>query len=310
MTKIPFEKTIEAAYRFAFTNILSVIGAMWLPGLVFAALCAGVLYMAWTDLHALIPPDLGTAVHNEIDARKRIDELSTLFLAFAPFGALISLIGLVLRAMATVGVMEKALGRRAGPVFVYFSLAAPVWRMAGALLLAAIVMIAGIAAICIATGVAIWAADTYAGGIAGLVKFVAVAAASVSIFYATLRLVFFLPAVVVAEERIGIVRAWALGGGNVLRILGVLIAVLLPIVIVAGIVSNMLFGALWWGDLQAAMMAGRSPTPPEFFAIVFGRLKQVWPFFVAFEIVYLALLTGAALGAVANAYKAVAESPA
>ena len=37
--------------------------------------------------------------------------------------------------------------------------------------------------------------------------------------YAAVRLVFFLPAVVVAEEQIGLGRSWALGRGNFWRII-------------------------------------------------------------------------------------------
>ncbi len=37
MAAIALGKTIEAAYRFAFANILSVFGVIWLPSLIFLA---------------------------------------------------------------------------------------------------------------------------------------------------------------------------------------------------------------------------------------------------------------------------------
>ena len=43
--KIPFERTIASAYRFAFTNILSIIGIGWFPFLLFAALVGGMVYL-------------------------------------------------------------------------------------------------------------------------------------------------------------------------------------------------------------------------------------------------------------------------
>ncbi len=267
MTKIPFEKTIETSYRFAFTNILSVLGVIWLPTLVFFAMLGGVLYLAWPEIHALIPPDLAVEPQNAEEAREKFGHVLTLFATFSRFAGVILLVGTVLRAMVIVGVLEKALGRRQGPVFVYFSLAAPVWRMVGALILAGIIIALTVALTCIAVGVAIWAAAQYAGGVAGLVKFVAVLAAMLWIVYMTFRLVFFLPAVVVAEERIGIGRAWELGGGNFWRILGVLFAVLLPIAIVAGIVSNALFarcsGATsrrWSCRIASSRRASSSPS--------------------------------------------------
>src|SRR5205807_620453 len=55
--------------------------------------------------------------------------------------------------------------------------------------------------------------------------------------YVVLRLMFFLPAVVVSENSIGIERAWTYGGHNFWRILIVAIAVVLPVVIVFHLLS-------------------------------------------------------------------------
>lgn len=310
MAKIPLEKTIEATYRFAFTNILSVFGVLWLPSLIFLLLLGGILYLAWPELHALIPPDFGAETHGADEARERLRHLLPLFVVFARFASLLWLVGLVLRSMVTVGVMEKALGRREGPVFVYFSLAAPVWRMIGAMILAMIVIAVSVVVSCIAVGVTFWAAEHYAGGVAGLAKFAVVCAAVLWTVYMIFRLVFFLPAVVVAEERIGLGRAWSLGGGNFWRIVGVLLAVLLPVMIVAGIVSNILFGSLLWGDLQAAILGRHDMTPREIVAAIMHNLRHLWPVILAFQIVYVSLLTGLGIGAVANAYKGVTEAPA
>lgn len=310
VAKIPLEKTIEAAYRFAFTKILSVFGVLWLPTLVALLLLGTVLYLAWPELYALIPPDLGNETHGADEARERLHHLLPLFLVLARFGGLLWLVEIVLRSMMIVGVMETALGRRQGPVFVYFSLAAPVWRMVGALILATIVIALSAVASCIAVGITFWAAEHYAGGVAGLAKFAVVCAAVLWTIYMIFRLVFFLPAVVVAEERIGLGRAWSLGGGNFWRIVGVLLAVLLPALIVAGILSNVLFGSLLWGDLQAAILGRQDMAPREVFAALMHNLQHVWPIIVVFQIVYMSLLTGLGIGAVANAYKGVTEAPA
>ena len=203
VTKIPFEKTILSAYRFGFVGLPSVVGAIWLPLLVFLALCAGIVSLAWPQIHALIPTDLGTPVHGDA-ARKRLDEMAALFRELVCIAIPIAIAGVMLRAMAVVGVMEKALGRREGPVFFYFSFGAPVWRMVGATVAATIVVVLGALATGLVVDATMRAADAYAGGIAGLIKFLAVLAALVWVVYMTVRVVFFLPAVVVAEERIGI----------------------------------------------------------------------------------------------------------
>jgi hypothetical protein len=256
VAKIPFEKTILSAYRFGFVGLPSVIGVAWLPLLVFFALCAGIVVLAWPELHAIIDADIRTPVPGDEALQEKVRVLTLLLSAFARYACLIAF------------------------------------------------------AACLAAAAAIWAADRYAGGIAGLIKVLAVTGALVSIAYLALRVLFFLPAVVVAEKRIGIGRAWELGGGNVLRMFGVLVAVLLPVAIVTGIASNIVFGALWWSDLNAAMESGRALTLNDLIAMFLDRLRLIWPVLLAFEIAYLALLTGLALGAVAHAYEAVTEQPA
>jgi hypothetical protein len=310
MAKIPLEKTIEGTYRFAFTNILSVFGVMWLPTLIFFALLGGAIYLALPDLVNLFPPDFGKEAHSPDEARERVQHLLPLVFAFMRIAWLASLIGLVLRAMVAVGVLEKALGRRQGPVFVYFSLGAPVWRMVGALFLAGLIIFASVFASVIVGAIVFWAATQYAGGVAGLVKFVTVCAAFAWNIYMAVRLMFFLPAVVVAEERIGFGRAWQLGGGNFWRIILVVLAVFLPVGIAAGIISNILFGSFFWNDIHTAILAHREMTPDEVFATVWRNLQHMWPFLLVFEILYITLLTGLGLGAVANAYKGVTEAPA
>ncbi len=52
--KIPFERTIASAYRFAFTNILSIIGIGWFPFLLLAALIGGLIYLWLPQLGELV----------------------------------------------------------------------------------------------------------------------------------------------------------------------------------------------------------------------------------------------------------------
>jgi len=56
VTKIPFEKTILPAYRFGFVGLPSVVGAIWLPLLVFLAFVATACM--WTPI---VPPISSTS---------------------------------------------------------------------------------------------------------------------------------------------------------------------------------------------------------------------------------------------------------
>jgi hypothetical protein len=308
MAAIPLGKTIEASYRFAFANILSVLGILWLPSLIFLAALGAVAWLAWPDIQGLQSVHFqGNGFHFTLTVEDR-DRVLRVLGDVGRFAGLIGLVALAMRAMIAVGVLEKALGRRRGPVFVYFSFAAPVWRMMGASLLAALVIFGVVIATGIAVATLLWAVGHYAGGISGLAKFVSVAAAAIWIVYMTLRLVFFLPAVVVAEERIGLARAWELGGGNVWRILGLALAVLLPPAIVAGILSRALTG----GALEPQMIeiVKHAASPADALAAFARRLPLVWPILLALNIVYATAMTGLRLGAMANAYKAVTASEA
>lgn len=300
MAKIPLEKTIGATYSFAFSNVLSVFGVLWLPSLILAAMVGALLYYVVPDFQFVDKAFLDQA---------KFDQLMEGAFVMARFAGLIALVSLLVRAMVTVGVMEKALGRREGPVFVYFSLGAPVWRLIGAIILAVLVIAAATALTVIAAGASVMLAVHYAPGIAGLVKVVAVCAAVAWVVYMSLRLTFFLPAVVVAEERIGLGRAWELGGGNFWRIVGLMLAVLLPVGIVSRIVAFALFGSVWLHSIRDAIHAHHGISPHEIADIVVQNIGPVWPAALVFAAIYLTLVTGLAVGAIGTAYKAVtAES--
>src|SRR5437870_2188803 len=103
--KIPFERTISGAYRFAFANILSLIGIAWFPYLLLAALVGGVGYGLWPQL-----------VH-VFDAMKEakpgqppdFEQIRPLFALMGSFYGLILPAFVVATAMVTVGMMRKAL---------------------------------------------------------------------------------------------------------------------------------------------------------------------------------------------------------
>jgi hypothetical protein len=304
MAAVPLGKTIEASYRFAFAHILSVFGIIWLPSVIFLAALGAAAWLVWPDIQGLQSVHFqgGNGLRFTLSGEDRDHVLRVLHSA-GRFAVPVGLVGLAMRAMIAVGVLEKALGRREKPVFVYFSLAAPVWRMIGASLLAGLILSGIVLATCIGVAVLLWGVGHYAGGISGLAKFALAAAAVTWIVYMALRLVFFLPAVVVAEERIGLARAWMLGGGNVWRILGLVLAVLLPAAIVASTLSRALTGGAMAPQVAEIVRFAASPT--DALAAVMSRLRAVWPVLLALNVVYATVVTGLGYGAMANAYKAV-----
>src|ERR1700739_3483364 len=118
MAAIALERTIASAYRFAFTRILSVLGVIWLPGLLLGAVVAAVAWRVWPDIHALqslhLSGDGSAGLHISDDDRDRV--LQAAF-RFAPFAGLIWLPGIGAQAMISAGLLVVALGRRPAPGF-------------------------------------------------------------------------------------------------------------------------------------------------------------------------------------------------
>jgi hypothetical protein len=119
----------------------------------------------------------------------------------------------------------------------------------------------------------------------------------------SVRLTFLLPAVVVAEERIGLGRAWELGGGNFWRMFAVVIAVFVPVAIGFGIVQAAVFGASFAipGNLR-----------PDMDIHEFGRtlLRQYGALSlvaVAFQVIERILFMGLGNGMIASAYLALVQ---
>ncbi|MGH6871311.1 MAG: hypothetical protein ACREHE_07380 [Rhizomicrobium sp.] len=286
--KMPVGETLEGAFSFAFRNFLSVIGTMWFPYLLAGAIIGGVVYLLHPDVNAMFA---AIPVDNK--------DPMAVFRVYQKYGHIITLAWVVLLiagAMVRVGLMRKALGLHPGLVFIYFSLGAPVWRMIGASLLLSIIMVAivlaDIAGCALVIGLAghalqqpvLWIADA-----------IAVVIAIVIPVYAAFRFFFFLTPVIVAEERIGIGRAWSLGGGNVLRIIVVLLAILLAVAIVFGILESFF--------LPHFVMTGTTVDPQD---VQRWQAKAITsPAFVVLLLLQVVVTEALMAGAMATGYRAV-----
>ncbi len=303
MAKIPLERTIGATYSFVFANILSILGIIWLPYLLLAVLAAGLVV-------GLMPVFDGIDFSTGADWARDGTRVLQLVLSIGAAVTLFFLAAIVVRAMVAVGVMRKALGLHPGPVFVYFSLGAPVWRMIGATILA---ILAILAMSTLATAVVALigvAASKFAPDAAPLLIGVAIFVGALWLIYAAVRISFFLPAVVVAENRIALGRSWQLGGGNFWRIIVLLLVVTLPVVLAASLIANALFNQPFIAAIEQMSESGRQIPPEELFALLIAQIRRVWPAYLVYEMIYLALLAALTSGAVANAYKGVTEEEA
>ncbi|MBI3677528.1 MAG: hypothetical protein HY243_13025 [Proteobacteria bacterium] len=293
MQKIPLEKTIGAAYRFFFSNILSILGTVWFPLLLSLVIIGAVVY-------AVLPASFLHGDLRHLDPAE-ITALVPLFLAINP---LIVLISIVLSAMISVGLMQRALGMTHGPTLIYFSLGAPVWRMVGARILFTLAMIAlivAVALVCVAIVLAGRMLDSKL--ISGLLDAVVIVGAICVILYSAVRLFFFLPAVVVAEERISFSRAWALGRGSFWRIVLIWLMIVIPV----GFVSGTIFSIVTMGSLAAII--GQAPhdhpSPEEVVRFVSMFMSTLLPGIILYVVIQNLALYGLWFGAVGSAYRAV-----
>lgn len=280
--KVSIEGTIAEAYRFAFVRFVSVLGTMWLPYLVFLLLVAGLVFVSAPELPRLLE-------------EQDIDVPSLMILG--RLALLTGVVGFIVSAMVSVGLQRLALGFETRPVYVFFSLGRPVWRMAGALFLSILVIFI-LAMITTAVGIAVWFAAGSLGGAMWLVRVLVVAAGACFLIYVALRLLFFLPAVVVAEETLGIERAWILGGHNFWRILIVAIAVFVPIAIAFHLLSWAIFGP------SVSLPTGHLGTR-ALLRTLFLQFGALGIFGLLFQIVERIILLGVLNGAVGKAYLAV-----
>ncbi len=126
------------------------------------------------------------------------------------------------------------------------------------------------------------------------------------LIYTAVRLVYFLPAVVVAEKRIGLGRSWSLGGGNFWRIFVVCLASLVPVAIIIGIVSHLTVDPVVKAQLLALPKPpGGHHVPFQARLATFHAQLSIWPLVLAINAVQRIVFSGLTTGAIGAAYKAV-----
>ncbi len=297
MRKIPVGETISAAYAFALAGFLTVLGTMWFPMLLLYAYEAALI-------HVFIPDLLSHLMHRQIDL---VDLQS-----FRRIQWPLSIGGLLLWSMWTVGLQERAQGRVSGPTFFYFSLGGAVWKLFGGFILAYIALLIIVVVVAIVTTLAVIFLAKAVAGVGALIGALVVVAAIFWCIYVAVRLFFFLPAVVVAEGSLGFIRSWELSAGNFWRIFAVMFVAVVPVVLVIGIASSIIVMPLMPWDMLTHVKPHMSTDEANQFAMSFvirllNSMAGVWPIILLLGLIQHVLINGLANGAVGKAYLAVTE---
>ena len=296
MNKIPVGETISEAYSFGFKRFLSVLGVSWFPYVVASALCGGLAYLAAPEL-------LRQLSHGKFDQNLLMANLPHL----VGLGLLVWIVFFIAICMVRVGLLRLALGQHPGPVFIFFSLGSEVWMMAGALFLAALVSIL-VVILTIAAVAAVSFASTliHEAVAAKAVVAIAVIAGVLWFVYFYVRLMFFLPAVVVAEKEVGLGRAWTLGGGNFWRIVIVAIVVVVPVLIGFSMVESAITGPFMF-EMTVFQHPDRL-TPDLLAKAIAHDLALAGPLVLILAFVRTILFEGLNAGMVGSAYRGVTGS--
>jgi hypothetical protein len=294
MKKIPVGATIAQAYRFVFAKFFSILSIVWLPIVVLGV--GGLLVTRQS------------AIFSGAMAGRNLSALGPALMVLLPF----YILALLLILMQIVGITEQALGTRKGSPFFYINVGRPLWLLAGTVLLFVLLFVgvalaAGLGASLLTLLVKLLSGVSRALSVLFLV--VGMLAVYLGLIYVTVRLSFLMTPVVVAENRIGLGRAWQLGKGNFWRMFLVLLAILVPVLATEMI---FLFGFLFSG-MPPAAPPGASPAQLQatqaamqaWSAGMTARMNHYWFVTYPFFLVISLLLYGLLSGAQAFAYRAL-----
>jgi hypothetical protein len=294
--KIPVFATIGRAYGFTFGNLATIIGLVWLPLLL---LLGGQYFVTVRYFEAL----------EKLTARQDFSALGSAVSAFLLFAVAAVFLG----AVMTAPVVRQALGERHGGAFIHFGAGATEFRLFGANLAFALMMLTmvviawvGIFVAVLGLGVAKRAVGTLTvEGIAWATllawSMIVFALAALAAFvFVLVRLAFFIAPVTVAERRIDLARGWTLTEGNFWRIFIVILATGIPIALVSL--------GLQWALLGLHTMMPGIATPvggPVNTALRLHAIRDVLPITMGITLFLTPLQYGLTFGGAAAAYRAL-----
>ncbi|HJS44992.1 MAG TPA: hypothetical protein VJ753_01205 [Rhizomicrobium sp.] len=288
MKKIPVGTAIAHAYRFAFGDFLTVLRSIWLP------LCVQLGLTIILARHAI--PLVRALEAKDPSAPSLLGPLLLLY----------PVVLILFFAQFTV-VTKVALGTRREIPLIDFPFGKDMWRLLGAFIVAGLAIVAMLIAFALATGVlsfllsAMGIGKTMLAILIGLLFAIGYGGTIFVIF----RFLFLLAPVNIAEQHLGIGRAWQLSQGNFWRSFLIALAILLPMIVVEYAVIFAAIGLppMPHGEGPQAFEARRM----EWNIAILQAMVTHWyialPLFTLFMVVYL----GAICGAQAFAYRKLTE---
>jgi len=227
--KIPVFGTIGRAYAFAFGNLATIVGLVWLP------LVLQVAAQYWVTAH-YVNALQDFLVKRDFSAMGGIVSEYILFAIAAIF----------LSAVIIAPVVQQALGERRGGAIVHFGLGSAEFRLFGAnlmfsLMLLTVAVLAWIALAAALIGIRLAVTSAGSSAIAGVtlaqlstwttIGLVAVFVGA--LIFVSLRLGFLVAPATISERKIDLIRAWTLTRGNFWRIVLILLATVGPVTVVS-----------------------------------------------------------------------------
>ncbi|HWA92422.1 MAG TPA: hypothetical protein VG889_20460 [Rhizomicrobium sp.] len=285
-SKIPVGRTIARSYGFAFGNLVNNLGAIWIPVAILYALT---YFFQKQYMAALL--NVGTRDPGSIAAAM-------------PFLLCATVVFVLLFVPQVAALAKEALGLRKGNAFLQFPFGADAWRLIGAYLLFYVVLIVIYILLIVASlvlGIVAGSVGdhvpTAAAGLIGIAIALFVVGA---ILYITVRMSFLLPPVVVAEQRVSLIRGWELTKGNFWRIFLIVVVLILPFAIAEGIYVHYVYGDAFLPPLHATpeQLDAFMRHQQEINRAVMARTQQYWflyyPVALLVSLVMLGLFSGAA----------------
>jgi hypothetical protein len=305
--KIPVWRTIGSAFGFAFGNLATIIGLIWLP---LTVLLVGGYF----------------AISHYFDGVLAAIAHGNRYAAYAGAGYfyLYRALALFFEATMAVSVMRYALGQRDKPAMIHFTTGLAELRVFAALvvytLIVTMIEIAGLLLLRIAVS-AIRDAATLADSVDGIAAttiaawtiYALRAALLAVILFVGIRLSFFLVVLTVAEKKVDLIRCWELTRGNFWRAFLVMLCTGGPVWLVYVGLQFAFVGFAATGEATSALspMAVQFTGPVQ---AVSARMHIVlaWvPYLYVAWFLVRPLMLGLSSGAAAAAYRTlVPDAPA
>jgi hypothetical protein len=285
MNKLPVGETIGFAYRFAFGQLGTIIGLIWIPMVAIAVL--QFLPYGLGDA-ALVPEDNPTAY-----GAAQLRAIVFLFVTMLMYASIF------------VSVTQQALGQRQGSALYHFGMGRTEFRMWGALLLLAAIatmLLLGVALV--STAAVVVATRSGNGALAGPAEGAFLFVGTCAFVFVITRLGFLLVPSTVVEKKLGLQRSWNLSYGNFWRITLVLFVVTLPVALVVGGAQFALMGR----ELAPLLRPMHAIT----FEVLMNRMDVVMsrhmPEIIGINLIAAPFQCGLLLAAAAFGYKALSAA--